>query len=620
MKMLLIHSDYLEFEAKQKTKIAEETENLKGKLDECLACFIAVEREDENNPEGVVLGAVEEIEKVAEQLKVNNVVIYPYAHLSSDLSSPETAIKVLKDIDNVLKEKGYNVLRAPFGWYKAFKISCKGHPLSELSRKIVAKEEKKEKGEESKFYLLNPETEEVVELNENNINIIKDEELLALAKHELGIKENKEHDEPPHVKFIKEKDICSYEEASDAGHFRWYPKGKLIRDLLADYVYNMVVNLGAMPVETPIMYDLGNPAIREHADKFGERQYRFRQGNKELMLRFAACFGQFMMKKDMYLLPRYLPLKLYELSTYSFRYEQRGELVGLKRLRCFTMPDMHTVCLDLKQAMEEFEKQFWECLKTGDDLDLSYSVIFRFTKYFFEEHRDWFFKIAKEYKNKYGKDVILEILPKRKHYWVGKVDIAVIDSLGRPIENPTVQIDVESAKRFNIKVHTNEGEVYPIILHCSPTGSIERVLCGLLEKAAIEAEKGKAPMLPVWLSPIQVRVIPVAERHYDYALKIAEKLRENNIRADFDDREDSVSKKIRNAGKEWIPYVVVVGDEEMDSGELTVTVREKSTLKKPHKEKMTLDELIDKIKKETANYPYRPLPLPIRCSLQPKFH
>ncbi|WP_456374832.1 threonine--tRNA ligase [Methanocaldococcus sp.] len=620
MKMLLIHSDYLEFEAKQKTKIAEDTKNLKGRLDECLTCFIAVEREDENNPKGTVIGAVEEIEKVANQLKVNNIVIYPYAHLSSDLSSPETAIKVLKDIESILKEKGYNVLRAPFGWYKAFKISCKGHPLSELSRKIVAKEEKKEKGDESKFYLLNPETEEVIELNEGNINIIKDEELLALAKHELGIKENKEREEPPHVKFIKEKDICSYEVASDPGHFRWYPKGKLIRDLLADYVYNMVINLGAMPVETPIMYDLGNPAIREHADKFGERQYRFRQGNRELMLRFAACFGQFMMKKDMYLLPRYLPLKLYELSTYSFRYEQRGELVGLKRLRCFTMPDMHTVCLDLKQAMEEFEKQFWECLKTGEDLNLSYSVIFRFTKDFFDEHRDWFFKISKEYKNKYGKDVILEILPKRKHYWVGKVDIAVIDSLGRPIENPTVQIDVESAKRFNIKVHTNEGEVYPIILHCSPTGSIERVICGLLEKAAIDAEKGKLPMLPVWLSPIQIRVIPVADKHYEYALKIVEKLRESNIRADLDDREDSVSKKIRNAGKEWIPYVVVIGDEEMESGKLTVTIREKSTLKKPYKEKMTLDELIERIKKETGKYPYRPLPLPIRCSLQPKFH
>ena len=174
MRMLLIHSDYLEFEAKQKTKIAEETENLKGKLDECLACFIAVEREDENNPEGTAREAVEEIEKVANQLKVNNIVVYPYAHLSSDLSSPETAVKVLKDIESILKEKGYNVLRAPFGWYKAFKISCKGHPLSELSRKIVAKEEKKAEGEESKFYLLNPETEEIVELNENNINIIKD--------------------------------------------------------------------------------------------------------------------------------------------------------------------------------------------------------------------------------------------------------------------------------------------------------------------------------------------------------------------------------------------------------------------------------------------------------------
>lgn len=125
MKMLLIHSDYLEFEAKEKTKIAEETENLKGKLDECLACFIAVEREDENNPEGTAIGAVEEIEKVANQLKVNNIVVYPYAHLSSDLSSPETAVKVLKDIESILKERGYNVLRAPLDGIRHLKSAVK---------------------------------------------------------------------------------------------------------------------------------------------------------------------------------------------------------------------------------------------------------------------------------------------------------------------------------------------------------------------------------------------------------------------------------------------------------------------------------------------------------------
>jgi len=362
VKILLIHSDYLEFEAKQKTKIAEDTDILQGKMDECLTAFMAVEKEDEENPENVIKNTVNEIIKTAENLKVSNIVVYPYAHLSSDLSSPKVAKDVLKGIEEDLKEKNYNVLRAPFGWYKAFKISCKGHPLSELSRKITAEMEEKEEekgekkeAEKSKFYLLNGETKELIELNEKNVKKLEDEGLKALAMHEMGIKHEKKskETEPPHVKFITEKEICDYEPSSDAGHFRWYPKGKLIRDLLQDYVYNMVVENNGMPVETPVMYDLGNKAIREHADKFGERQYRFKQGSKDLMLRFAACFGQFMMKKDMYILPKHLPLKLYELSTYSFRYEQRGELVGLKRLRAFTMPDVHALVSDMDMAMDE---------------------------------------------------------------------------------------------------------------------------------------------------------------------------------------------------------------------------------------------------------------------------
>jgi len=223
------------------------------------------------------------------------------------------------------------------------------------------------------------------------------------------------------------------------------------------------------------------------------------------------------------------------------------------------------------------------------------------------------------YKEKYKKDVLIELLPERKHYWVGKVDMAVIDSLGRPIENPTVQIDIESAKRFEIKVHDGDKEVYPVILHCSPTGSIERVICALLEKAYKDLEKGKLPILPLWLSPVQVRVIPVSETHKNYALEIVNKLRENNIRADLDDRDESVGKKIRNAGKDWIPYVIVIGNREVEENILTVTVREKSTLKSSHKEKMKVDELIKRIKEETKEYPYRPLTLPKYCSLQPIF-
>ncbi|MBW9222736.1 threonine--tRNA ligase [Methanothermococcus sp. SCGC AD-155-C09] len=630
MKILLIHSDYLEFKVTEKTKIAEDTDTLEGRMEDCLTVFMAVEKEDEKNQENVLKNTLNEIIKTAENLKVNNIVVYPYAHLSSDLASPKVAREILVDVERELKEKNYNVLRAPFGWYKSFKISCKGHPLSELSREItgdmsspeeISIDEKNKEKKEPKLYLLDVEGEELIELDRKKINkIIKDEELRALAIKELGIKDSKEDKrEPPHVKYIREKEICDYEPSSDAGHFRWYPKGKLIRDLLQDYIYNIVIENGGMPVETPVMYNLENKSIKEHADKFGERQYRFTQGNKELMLRFAACFGQFMMKKDMYILPKHLPLKLYELSTYSFRYEQRGELVGLKRLRAFTMPDMHTVCLNMDQAMKEFENQFWMCLKTGDDLNTPYSVIFRYTEDFFEENKEWFFKMAKEYREKYGKGVLLELIPERSHYWVGKVDMAVIDTFGRPIENPTVQIDVESAKRFNIKVHDGNKETYPIILHCSPTGSIERVICGLLERAFKDFEKGSLPMLPIWLSPIQVRVIPVFENHKNYALGVAERLKENSIRVDYDDREDSVGKKIRNAGKDWVPYVVVIGDEEVENNILTVTIRKKSTLKKSFKEKMTVDELIKRIKEESKGYPYRPLSLPICCSLHPIF-
>ena len=118
-----------------------------------------------------------------------------------------------------------------------------------------------------------------------------------------------------------------------------------------------------MPVETPIMYDLKDEAIRVHAEKFGERQYRLQTKSKELMLRYACCFGAFRILADIFITWKNLPLSIYELSTYSFRLEKSGEVVGLKRLRGFTMPDLHTVCADLEQSMQEFNNQIIMCIK-----------------------------------------------------------------------------------------------------------------------------------------------------------------------------------------------------------------------------------------------------------------
>ena len=607
MRILLIHSDYLNYNVKNKTPVAEEIEDAKkqGAFDESLVVFTAVEKDDENNPQGIVKNLVKEVIKTNDQVKAENIVLYPYAHLSSSLSSPKVAVQVLKDAEEALNAEGLNVKRVPFGWYKAFEISCKGHPLSELSRTITAEEEDEEEVEKKPSSWSILDGDKIIDIDDFKF---ENDQLEKLVSYELGTGAS-DAGEPPHVKLMREKELCDYESASDVGNLKWFPKGRLVRDLLADYVYNLVVDQGAMPIETPIFYDLDNEAINVHAAKFGERQYRT-DTKKNLMLRFACCFGAFRVMADPFITWKNLPAKLYELSTYSFRFEKKGEVVGLKRLRAFTMPDFHSFCADMNSTLEEFSKQTDMCIQTGVDLDVNYEIIFRATKDFYDENKDWMYSIGK----KIGKPVLLEILPERKHYWSCKIDFAAIDYLGRPIENPTVQIDVESGKRFDITYLGEDGkEHYPTILHCSPTGSIERVICSLLEKTAIELDE-KAPMLPTWLSPIEVRIITVGEDHKDFANELYDKINAENIRVDVDDRDESVGKKIRNAATEWIPYIFVVGDNEKESGVFSVTVRETG-----EKVDMTVDELIKEVLDKTKGRPYRGLPLPKDISTRINF-
>ncbi len=554
MKLLLIHSDYIEYEAREETPVAEDEAALEGRLEEALTAFIAVEEGDEEDIESVVDGAFDEIVDVADELGVEGVMVYPYAHLSQDLASPDAAVDALKRIANRLRDDaGYEVGRAPFGWYKAFEISCKGHPMSELSRVVEPREvtaEDEEEEEEvgpSEFLVMTPdgETHDAAEYRER-----ADEDLRVLIDDEVGEGSGGDGEEDKHIQMMQDKEFVGYDELSDPGNFRWYPRGKCIRDLLIDYVDNLVVDYGGMPVETPIMYDLGASCIHEHSEKFGERQYRFESGDRKMMLRFAACFGQFSIMRDMHIAANDLPFRVYEMSKYSFRREQRGELSGLKRLRAFTMPDMHTACADMEGAQEEFRRQAVLGYRTGDDLGVDYTAALRTTRDYLDEHRDWFEEMVEEI----GDPVLVEVIPERKHYWSVKIDLAVTAG-GEPMENPTVQIDVESADRFDIEYYDDEGEHEPVLLHYSPSGSIERAFAALLETAA----ESDTPSLPVWLSPTQVRFVPIGDEHTDHCAEVAETLGDAGIRADIDDRDESVGKKIRMAEQDWVPYIAFVG-------------------------------------------------------------
>ena len=624
MQLLFIHSDFIEYEARDKTRVAEEIENRSARVrvEEALVVFIAVERGDgdehNSNSEYVVEKATEEVISVAKKVGAERIVLYPYAHLSSELASPEISMEILKAMEEQLRARGMEVKRAPFGWYKAFTIRCKGHPLSELSRKIKVGEEEKraskaleaEEKAESDFFFMDERGELIAPSNFKFGDA--DEKLKKFFLYES--EKRREVDKiPPHVELMKRLEIADYEPSSDPGNMRFYPRGELIKKLIEDYVREAVTGYGAAEVETPLMYSVKHPSLKDYIDRFPARQYSIlgKDNKPDLFLRFSACFGQFLMSKDMSISYKSLPLKLFELA-YSFRKEKRGELVGLRRLRKFTMPDMHTLCRDMSEALEEFKQQYEVCMRVLADIGFStrdYEVAIRFTRDFYEAHRDF----IKELVRIAGKPVLIELWDQRFFYFVLKFEFNFVDALGKASALSTVQIDVENATRYGIRYIDARGEEKePIILHCSPSGAIERCMYALLEKAYMDKEKGTPPMLPLWLSPTQLRLIPVAERHHEYIRAILPAL--DGIRVDVDDREETVSKKVRDAGREWIPYVGVIGDREVERGTVNVNIRATQQV-----EEMDVEELRRRIAEGIKGRPYRKLPLPLRLSERVRF-
>ena len=209
---------------------------------------------------------------------------------------------------------------------------------------------------------------------------------------------------PAHVKMMQQMELVDYEPAADSGNFRWLPKGHLIKRLMERHASEIVKDYGGIQVESPVMYDLKHPQLASYLKRFPARQYYLLSGDKKYFLRFAACFGQYLIMHDMGISYHHLPVKIYELTHYSFRREQAGELAGLRRLRVFTMPDMHSLCVDVEQAKEEFYQQYLLCKRWMSDLELNHVMAIRVVDDFFQKNRDFVMEIVKDF----GRPVLLE--------------------------------------------------------------------------------------------------------------------------------------------------------------------------------------------------------------------
>jgi threonyl-tRNA synthetase len=273
------------------------------------------------------------------------------------------------------------------------------------------------------------------------------------------------------------------------------------------------------------------------------------------------------------------------------------------------------MCADLKQAKREFMLRFELCTRNmKEGLDFSkedYELAVRFTKDFFEENKDFVVSLVK----RFNKPSLIELLPQRYSYWILKYEFNFVDNLDKASALSTDQIDIENAERYDISYTDEQGrKERPLILHCSPSGSIERCVYALLERAYREQQKGGVPILPLWLAPTQVRVIPISDKFVPSAERIVNALKKSCVRADVDDRLLTMQKKIREAETEWVNYIVVVGQREMDSGVLPVRERKSRKIRE-----MKLEELTHEIGKETEGKPFLPLTLPKLLSGRPIF-
>lgn len=665
MRILQLHCDGIEYTpTKKENKMAEDIEDRSTtRLEEVVVAFVAVESGDNSS---VATEAVRQIRASMVNVGCVRLLLYPYAHLSSDLARPSAALGLLEEMEEHARaaDGALEVSRAPFGWTKSYHVKVKGHPLAESSKVIRADSLKpphassssvretpagataaaaaphgrpgqkgggKEGGgggadgdddDEDRSHALERESRlkshwriltpdgNLVEIGE--FDFAGHKKLETLAKYESE-KQRHVDEPPPHVALMKRLAIADYEHASDHGNMRFFPNGRLIKSLIESHVTNRVKEYGGFEVETPIMYDSEHPSMVSYFNRFPARQYTIDSEGKRLFLRFAACFGQFLMANQFQMSHHNLPYRLYELTRYSFRREQTGELVGLRRLRAFTMPDCHAFCRDMDQAIDEIAVRFKLSQRVLSEMGIAgddYEMAIRFTEDFYNDHRGVINRLAAAH----GKPMLVEMWKERFFYFVLKWEFNYVDNMGKASALSTDQIDVENGSRYGITFVDEDNErIHPIILHNSPSGAIERIIYTLLEKAAADAREGRRPTLPLWLSPTQVRIIPVKEEFVGLAESFAAGLTAAGIRADIDDRNQSIGKRIREAEKEWAPYTLVVGEQESESGMLSVRSREAGRVKE-----MTSDDLLEEIKSKTEGMPTAGLNMPTHLSQRPQ--
>jgi threonyl-tRNA synthetase len=383
-------------------------------------------------------------------------------------------------------------------------------------------------------------------------------------------------EERDHKQLGKELDLFTFSDLVGSGLPLWTPKGTILRNLLDDFVWEMRSAHGYEKVEIPHITKKELYEKSGHWDKFKDDLFRIttREGD-EFALKPMNCphHTQIYARKPWSY--RELPQR-YANTTMCYRDEQSGELNGLSRVRAFTQDDAHAFCRE-SQVEEEF-KNIWNIIEkfygtfgfNPKKIRLSFHDPKHLENYLGDKAR-W--KIAEDILTKIAKEKGTETIDGigEAAFYGPKLDFMAEDSHGRLWQVATIQLDMNMPERFDLFCINEKGEHERIVMiHAAIMGSIERFLSVLIEHLQ--------GAFPLWLSPVQVRVLPVSEKQNAYAKEVADALKGASIRADVDEANESLGKKIRNAKTEKLPYLLVVGDAEVEAKTISVESRDAGKL------------------------------------------
>ncbi len=688
MKILSIHANQLTFKATQKAlKNVEDVEKVEKSVKECLVIFTAVEKEDEPVVDQISTNFVTEVEDIATQIKAKTVVIYPYAHLSSDLASPAKAVEILNECEKKLKKK-FTVIKAPFGWYKEFSIHAKGHPLAELSKKITAQIKKGEQQNKGKPFVLEKKklsqaekinfsaaalvAQAVKELYpqaeiglqgfyqdqayvdvghakvrpddlpkiEKKVNeLIKKSSTFAkgnaaegkfqkeiakdLGKEATTYKIEKITLTPvfidPFVKSAKEIGVCKVlscanaywknsasneqliriysvayasekeiqqymkqkEEAEKRSHVHlgrelklffnndvspgspfFMPKGTIMLNELEKLFREIYAEEGYQEVRTPNMFNNELWKQSGHWDHYRDNMFFIEKEN--MALKPMNCPAHAIIYKQEMRSYRDLPLRFADFGALH-RNELSGTLHGLTRVRRLVQDDAHIFCAE-DQIEQEILKlirlvnRVFALFNTDSAIELSTRPEKALEGAFWEKAETALKNALKKAGNAYKLNL------GDGAFYGPKIDFHVKDALGRDWQLSTIQLDFQTPERFDLSYEGKDNKKHcPVMIHRAILGSLERFL-GIL----IEQTEGK---FPLWLSPVQVKILTVTERNNAFAQEMLKKLQAEGIRAELDDRQESIGKKVREAQLEKCNYMITIGDNEVAEKTLAVRTR-----------------------------------------------